>query len=1074
MDGTALARRLVSSGATHLQATPVTWRLLLESGWPGDFRLTAMCGGEALPSELASALLARTRAVWNFYGPTETTIYSAIKRVTGLPVTVGTPIANTSILILDDRQHPVPIGVTGELYIGGAGLARCYHRRPELTAERFVRHASGERLYRTGDLARWRADGEIDVLGRNDGQIKLRGYRIELREIEATLAAHPDLARAVVDVRPDAGGEPQLVAYVVGAADNLRAWLAERLPAYMVPSAFVSLDRLPTTPNGKVDRNALPAPVAAAPPSHVDFASPAERRVADAFANVLGHDEFGPDDDFFAVGGESMRAVRVVRQIDPDLSVLDLFTYPTVRALAAFLDRGVRSESRLLHRLSPTRTDAPALTVLCVPFGGGNAIAYQELAAHAPADWDVYAIQPPGHDPARPDEPLMAMGPLADACAADVLATICEQAGSLDASRPRPAPSGGPVLVYGHCVGAALAIQLARRLENAGVEVIGVSVGAAFPTSRLPGPLDLLARLSPGRRVSDRAVAETLRTMGGLGEELPAAHRRQLARAVRHDAREGELSYTEELRGTGPVPLRAPIQVIVGEKDPITEFYPERAHEWGAFGSTVDLAVVPGAGHFFQRTASAATLTDLLRAQVRRWRAGEPPTNPPAVPPHARLGAFAIVTLGQLVSLVGTGLTTFGLGVWTYQMVGTVTAFAAIAAFGIIPAVVLAPLAGAVADRYNRRLVMVGADAAGLASAGALGALLWSGQLALWHLYLMVVLSSAAATFRQPAYLAAVAQLTPKRYLGQANGIVVLGTATGTIVAQLAGGILVVAVGISGVVAIDIASYALALLSLFLVRFPDLAFVKRDGPLVREVVAGWRFIAQRRPLIALTVFFAVANALGSVVLVLVTPMVLAFGTPRLLGTVLAAQGAGLLAGGALMAVWGGAQRRSAGMIASVGLFAVSAMLIGVRPPGFLPVAFLPIAGMFGVGVCAALINAHWLSLVQVKVGHELMGRILATCLMLARTIMPIGYLVTGPLVDRVLTPATQRPGATGDLLRFIVGEGPGRGLAATVLLTGLVTLAWTLAGYRYRALREADDALPDATPERIDSAHSSA
>jgi hypothetical protein len=201
-------------------------------------------------------------------------------------------------------------------------------------------------------------------------------------------------------------------------------------------------------------------------------------------------------------------------------------------------------------------------------------------------------------------------------------------------------------------------------------------------------------------------------------------------------------------------------------------------------------------------------------------------------------------------------------------------------------------------------------------------------------------------------------------------------------------------------------------------------------------------------------------------------MVLAFGTPQLLGTVLAAQGAGLLTGGALMAVWGGTRRRSAGMIASVALFAISAMLIGVRPH-----AFFPIAGMFGVGVCAALINAHWLSLVQVKVGHELMGRILATCLMLARTIMPVGYLVTGPLVDRVVTPAMNGGGPIGELLRLLVGAGPGRGLAATVLLTGLVALAWTLAGYRYRELREADDALadvlPDATPEGITRADAS-
>ncbi|MFB9235167.1 amino acid adenylation domain-containing protein [Plantactinospora siamensis] len=1054
MDGAALGRRLAEVGGTHLQATPTSWRLLLAAGWPGRPGLTPLCGGEALPPALARDLVDRVGTVWNLYGPTETTIYSSVARITGADVHCGRPIANTTMYVLDERMSPVPVGVTGELYIGGAGLAQGYHRRPELTAQRFVPDpigAPGGRLYRTGDLARWRPDGTLEVAGRSDGQVKVRGYRIETGEIESVLTEHPGVAQAAVVVRPDRTGEPTLVGYVAGAAEPaaLRAWLTERLPGYLVPGALIRLDRLPHTPNGKLDRAALPAPAAGAvstPPARADWTA-AQARVAGAFTAVLEHSDFGLDDDFFAVGGESMRAVRLVRQLDPRLSVLDLFTHPTVRALADRLSTGVDTGSRILHRLTPPRAGAAELSVVCVPFGGGGAIAYAEFAARAPADWDVYAVQPPGRDPARPDEPLQPLPEAADAAARAVLAEV-----------------PGPVVVYGHCIGAALAVALARRLEAAGRTVLGVGVGAAFPTTRLPGPLDLLSRLAPGRRQSDRTMADTLRLLGGLGEELPEAHRAQLARAIRHDARQGEIFYTDEYAGGGPRPLAAPICVVVGDEDRITEFYPERAHEWAAFGADVDLAVLPGAGHFFQRSTTAGDLVRVLRAQVSRWRAGGPPGNPPVVPPRARLGTFAVVTLGQLVSLIGAGLTTFALGVWTYRQTGAVTAFAAIAAFGILPALLAAPLAGTLADRLDRRLIMVWCDACGLLCSVGVALLLWSHLLALWHLYLMVTVTAAAATFRQPAYLAAVPQLTPKRYLGQANGVVGLGAATGVMLAQLLGGVLVLLVGLAGVLWLDAVSYGVALATLLLVRFPDLGFTRQEGPLLRQVADGWRFLVQRRGLLALCVFFAVANALAGVVVVLVTPLALASGSPAALGGVLAAQGLGLLVGSAVMAVWGGTRRRSAGMIGFVGLFAASAIITGLRP-GLL----FPAVGMFGMGLCGALINAHWLSLVQMKVGHDLLGRILATALMLARTLMPVGYLVAGPLVDRVVDPAVRAPGFWHDLADAL-GPGPAPGMALTIIAVGLIAAAWTLVGYRYRPLRELDTLLPDATFAALPSA----
>ncbi|HVR97698.1 MAG TPA: amino acid adenylation domain-containing protein, partial [Thermoanaerobaculia bacterium] len=287
IDGAALIGLL--DGATVMQATPATWRLLLAAGWDGNPALKALCGGEALPGDLARELAERVESLWNVYGPTETTIWSAVRPVaTGYEgntaVPVGRPIANTSIHLLDPRFEPVPVGVVGELYIGGDGLARGYLRRPSLTAERFLPDPfawdTGTRIYRTGDLARRLPDGEVEFIGRADHQVKVRGYRIELGEIEAALAEHPAVAQAVVVVRPDAAGIAQLVAYLVQAegkaasVGNLRASLRESLPEYMIPSTFVTLSAFPLTPNGKVDRKSLPAPGSERPELERELVAP--------------------------------------------------------------------------------------------------------------------------------------------------------------------------------------------------------------------------------------------------------------------------------------------------------------------------------------------------------------------------------------------------------------------------------------------------------------------------------------------------------------------------------------------------------------------------------------------------------------------------------------------------------------------------------------------------------------------------------------------------------------------------------------------------------------------------------
>jgi amino acid adenylation domain-containing protein len=355
-DGRRLAALIARSSATVMQATPATWQMLLDSGWSGGPELVALCGGEALPPRLADALLDRTAALWNMYGPTETTVWSTVAPVQrGAGITIGRPIANTTAHIVDRRLHPVPAGVTGELLIGGDGVARGYLNRPELTAERFVADPfsadPGARLYRTGDLARHRPDGSIEYFGRVDDQVKIRGHRVECGDVEAVLGDHPAVAEAVVVAREDEGGhEQRLVAYIVpigGGAPGLgelRAHLGRRLPDYMVPSAFMTLQAFPLTPNGKVDRRALPAPEEGRLGAEAAYVAPrtdVEATLAAIWAQLLHVEQVGMEDNFFELGGDSMVAIRVIaraNQAGLQLSPAQLFEHQTVAGLAAAND----------------------------------------------------------------------------------------------------------------------------------------------------------------------------------------------------------------------------------------------------------------------------------------------------------------------------------------------------------------------------------------------------------------------------------------------------------------------------------------------------------------------------------------------------------------------------------------------------------------------------------------------------------------------------------------------------------------------------------------------------------------
>jgi len=355
-DPLALARLLEQASATMLQATPVTWRMLAASGWPGSAELTALVGGEALPPEIAVGLPTRVRRVWNMYGPTETTIWSTCTVVEpgAQPVSAGRPIANTCVHVLDAGLHPVAAGMVGELCIGGLGVARGYSGRPGLTAERFVPDPfgcwPGGRMYRTGDLARYDPHGRLYVLGRADSQVKIRGFRVELGAVETALARHPSVRAAVAVTVREPSGELRLDAHVVLAADasvsmaELRGFLKDTLPPAMVPSRIGVLSSLPLTANGKVDRAALPQIRldTAAPGGRVVPAAPGlERTIAGIWGTVFGIGEPSVTENFFDLGGHSVLLVEAASQLTGalgrEVTPLTILEYPTIASLARHL-----------------------------------------------------------------------------------------------------------------------------------------------------------------------------------------------------------------------------------------------------------------------------------------------------------------------------------------------------------------------------------------------------------------------------------------------------------------------------------------------------------------------------------------------------------------------------------------------------------------------------------------------------------------------------------------------------------------------------------------------------------------
>ncbi|WP_369951865.1 non-ribosomal peptide synthase/polyketide synthase [Ralstonia syzygii] len=484
LDAAALSAFLKAQRIDVFDCTPAQLDLLVADGCFHDAQglpQAILVGGDAMAASTWDTL-SRTAGVrvYNVYGPTECTVDAtlcALHGQAGRP-SIGRPLANTRVYLLDERQQPVPVGVAGELCIGGAGVARGYLNRPELSAERFLpdpfSREAGARMYRTGDLGRWLPDGRIEYLGRNDHQVKIRGFRIEPGEIQAVLEQHPDVVQAAVIAHEDAAGGKQLVGYAVAAgaarpeSAALRRYLAERLPDYMVPAAVVRLDALPLTANGKIDRKALPAPDFAAHASVREPLTPNEHALAALFAEALGLDKVGVDDSFFDLGGHSLLATRLVSRIraelDVALPVRALFEAPSVAQLARRLNADEAAGD--LDTVLPLRATGSKRPLFCVHTATGLGWPYAGLVAHVGREVPVYALQSPFLD---------AGAPLHD----DIGAVVDRYIAALRAVQPQ-----GPYRLLGWSIGGVIAHRIATRLEQLGHAVELLALLDSHPAQR--------------------------------------------------------------------------------------------------------------------------------------------------------------------------------------------------------------------------------------------------------------------------------------------------------------------------------------------------------------------------------------------------------------------------------------------------------------------------------------------------------------------------------------------------------------------------------------------------------------
>jgi surfactin synthase thioesterase subunit len=710
----------------------------------------------------------------------------------------------------------------------------------------------------------------------------------------------------------------------------------------------------------------------------------------------------------------------------------------------------------LLHELTPLDPAAPVVrTYVCVPFGGGDAVVYQPVADALPAGHRLFSVAMPGHDPGT-DEPAMPFDELAGRCAAEILARV-----------------DGPLVLYGHGgVGSALALELTRRLAAAGRPLDAVYVGAVFPFARpksrlINGMSAWLRRLR-----SDQAYANGLAAQGLELGDLEPEQAQRVVRSLRNDADKAEEQYARLLQHTGER-LPAPIITIVGDDDPTTGYHDERFREWHALTDTAALVVLDGAGHYFVRHR-AKEVARIITTVDTTLPLGTAPVEPGdgwrlagvsrsrerghRIGPRPSMRRFAAVATSQLVALTGAQIADFAIPLWIYGMTGSLTRFGLLTLLAIAPGVLVAPLAGAVIDRVDRRVVMLAGDSAAGLVIAATAACYASGNLLQWPIYPLLALLSVALTFQRLAYLSAVPQLVPKQFLGHANGLVQTADGTARLIAPLAGAALLAAFGIEWILLLELATIVVSVAVVVAVRFPRTMAHQRREPLLAEIVAGLRYSVGNRSFRAMLGLFAVVNVFMSPLILLVQPLALSFTTLATAGWISFAGGLGAATGGLMLTVWGGPRRRRMrAVLLFILLFAVFAVFTGWRASPY-PVA----VGVFGILFSLSVTNGIYMTMIQVKVPQRFHGRVLAANQMIAWSSMPVAFLLVAPGASHLLNPMLEPGGLLTSTAGVLIGVGPGRGIGLTYILCGLAIAVVALRALRHPRLSRFDEEVPDA------------
>jgi amino acid adenylation domain-containing protein len=592
--------------ATILSATPLMLKELndLNSDLTG-LRLL-ISGGDKFTTSFVSNYLGKFQ-IYDSYGPTESTVcttYAEIKNHDSRTI-IGKPIQNRSVYILGKSNELQPIGAVGEICIGGVGLAKGYLNQPELTAECFVTNPfmPGSRMYKTGDLGRWLADGRIEFVGRQDDQVKIRGYRIELGEIEATLLKEQTIERAVVLKKQVNNEVEQLVAYIVCNQTidtaNIRAKLGMSLPDYMIPAHFVQLEAFPTTANGKLDKKGLPNPLEMEEVKRTNYAAPrtaAEIHWVEAWQTVLNQTEIGIDDDFFELGGNSIKAIQVSRMNDLHVPLKTIYQERTIRKCLAVIDE--KENSELIETFKSELNEA--LNILLIPYAGATDIAYRKLAESLSLNYNAHIVSMPWHslkDEANYQDHQWIEEKLMEEIKEKI---------------------SGEIIVLGHSAGTSLALSLTHRLEAAKFPVLGLFQCAQTFLENY----DYVPENKGGwsRHTDDQIWNDIILALGFHVGDVNDKTRRRIVNNLRHDAIVSEqiMIDLQTKRRNGQAKLKTPIHAIYGDSDPMTIQFERDLSGWSILSEKTSYTVIKNAGHYFVNTNVEETVVEINQI-VAAW-----------------------------------------------------------------------------------------------------------------------------------------------------------------------------------------------------------------------------------------------------------------------------------------------------------------------------------------------------------------------------------------------------------------------------------------------------------------------